>query len=91
MQTYELIEKQHQLLMQSAVLRLQFQEQVQHVIRPLSWVNKVHKGLSWLKNHPEWPIATLTLFVVVRPRRAVTWGGRLWWFWRLYQQLYRPL
>ena len=60
MQTYELIEKQHQLLMQSAVLRLQFQEQVQHVIRPLSWVNKVHKGLSWLKNHPEWPIATLT-------------------------------
>jgi hypothetical protein len=85
MQTQELIVKQHQLLMQSAVLRLQLQDQMQLVIRPLAWVDKVQSGVLWLKQHPEWPIATVTLLVVLRPRRAMTWAGRAWWIWRLYQ------
>ena len=85
MQTQELIVKQHQLLMQSAVLRLQFQEQLQLAIKPLAWIDKVQNGFVWLKHHPEWSIATVTLLVILRPRRAITWGGRLWWIWRFYQ------
>lgn len=87
MRTHQLIEQQHQLLMQSAVLRLQFQKQVQIVVRPLALVDKVQNGLNWLRQHPQWPIATITLLIVVRPRQSFKWGGRLWWAWNFYRNL----
>ena len=90
MQTHELLEKQQQLLIQSARLRLQFQEQVQIVIRPLSVLDKVQSGLHWLQKNPQWPLAGLVVVVMLRPRRAITWGGRLWWVWRTYKHLYQP-
>lgn len=90
MQTDELIEKQQLLLLQGARLRLQFQEQVQVVIRPLAVVDKMQSGLQWLQKNPQWPLAGMMLLVVLRPRHAITWGGRLWWAWRTYRQLYQP-
>ena len=87
MQTHELLEKRQQLILQSAVLRLQLQRELQRVSRPLAWVDKVQNGLNWLRQHPQWPIATITLLIVVRPRQSFKWGGRLWWAWNFYRNL----
>jgi phage gp46-like protein len=35
-----------------------------------------------LREHPEWPIGAAVVVVLLKPRRALRWGMRLWWGWR---------
>lgn len=43
-------------------------------------------GLQWVRSHPEYPLGALAVLALVRPRRALRWGMRLWWVWRSARQ-----
>lgn len=78
----ELILRQQQLLVRSAQLRLNLADQIQVFKRPLAVVDTARGGLRWLQANPQWSLSALALLVVLRPRRALVWGRRLWWAWR---------
>lgn len=82
----ELILRQQQLLVRGAQLRLGLADQAQVFKQPLAVVDMADKGLRWLYSHPGWPLAALALGIAVRPRRALVWGGRLWWAWRMLKR-----
>lgn len=82
----ELALRQQRLLVRSAQLRLALADQAQVLRRPLAVADQAQHGLQWLYRNPQWPMGALVLLVLVRPRRAVVWGGRLWWAWRSFKQ-----
>ncbi len=82
----ELILRQQRLLVRSAELRLRLADQSQVFKRPLGVVDTANKGLCWLYSHPGWPLAALAAGIVLRPRRALVWGGRLWSAWRMLKR-----
>ena len=88
MQTFELAQKQQLLILQSARLRMEFQDRVQIIVRPLAVVDKVQSGLHWLQENPQWPLAGLILIAVMRPRSTLTWGARVAWVWRTCRYFY---
>ena len=81
----ELRLRQHALLVRSAQLRQQFQSQSTPLVQPFKWADQSVRGLRWLYRNPAWPGAALVALVIVRPQRALKWGGRLWWLWRSYK------
>lgn len=83
----ELALRQQRLLARSSQLRLALTEQTQALAAPLAMVDRVRCGLLWLYRNPHWPLGALLVLAVLRPRRVLTWGGRFWWAWRLYQRL----
>ena len=87
----ELQLRREALRLRSAELRLEIAGQAQVLQAPLAWVDQARKSLRWLRTHPEWPLGALVLLLVVRPRRTLRWGGRLWWGWGLWQQAQRLL
>lgn len=89
MKTAELLARQQRLLVRSAELRLRMQGDLQRLQRPAAWLDQVQAGWVWLRQHPEWPLAGLALLLVLKPRRMLAWGGRLWWLWRSARQLRR--
>lgn len=82
----ELILRQQRLLVRSAELRLGLADQAQVFKRPLAVVDTANKSLCWLYSHPGWPLAALAAAIVLRPRRALVWGGRLWSIWRMLKR-----
>lgn len=78
----DLILRQQRLLAQSAQLRLALNEHTQALKKPLAWVDEVRNSMTWLRQNPQWPLGALLVLVVLRPRRAIRWGGRLWWGWQ---------
>lgn len=82
----DLAVRQQRLLVRSAQLRLVLAEQAQALRRPLALADRVQSGLQWLYRNPQWPLGALALVIVVRPRRAMVWGGRLWWSWKTFKQ-----
>lgn len=82
----DLTVRQQQLLARSAQLRMVLADQAQVLQRPLAMADQARGGLQWLYRNPQWPLGVLALLVLVRPRRAMTWGGRLWWAWKAYKQ-----
>lgn len=77
----ELILRQQRLQMRSMQLRLSLAEQVQVLKRPLAIADQTRKSLQWLSKNPKWPLVALLVLIVLRPRRSIIWGGRLWWAW----------
>jgi hypothetical protein len=86
MNRHELMLRQQQLLVRSAKLRLSLADQVLVLKRPTAIADKVGYGLQWLFRNPQWPLGALMILVVLRPRRAIDWGERLWRAWRLFQR-----
>lgn len=78
----DLLVRQQRLLVRSAQLRLELADQAQVLQRPLAVADRAQSGLYWLYRNPQWPLGALALLIVVRPRRALVWGGRLWWGWK---------
>lgn len=78
----ELALRQQRLLARSAELRLTLTNQGQVFKTPLALVDQVQAGLQWLYRNPQWPLGALLALVVLRPRRAILWGGRFWWAWK---------
>lgn len=82
----ELLLRRQRLLARSAQLRVEFAQQADALRRPLAIVDQARQVLNWLAANPGWPLAGALLLVLWRPRRALVWGGRLWWGWRSYRQ-----
>jgi hypothetical protein len=82
----ELVLRQQRLLERSAQLRLVLADQAQVLQRPLAMADQAQSGLQWLYRNPQWPLGALALVVLVRPRRAMVWGGRFWWAWKTFKQ-----
>ncbi len=82
----ELLLRQQRLLTRSAQLRLDLGQQAQAFKRPLDLVDQARAALRWLAANPVWPLGAVMLLAVLRPRGAITWGGRLWWTWNAYKQ-----
>ena len=83
----DLILRQQRLLAQSAQLRLALNEQTQALKKPLAWVDQVRSGMTWLSHNPQWPLGAVFVLVLLRPRRAIRWGGRLWWGWQTFRRV----
>lgn len=86
MNNSDLLIRQQRLLARSSQLRLTLAEQAQVLVAPLALVDQVRHGVQWLYRNPHWPLGALLALAVLRPRRALTWGGRVWWTWRMYQR-----
>lgn len=82
----DLLARQQRLLVRSAQLRLVLADQAQILQRPLALADQAQGGLQWLYRNPQWPLGALVLVVLVRPRRALVWGGRLWWGWKMFKR-----
>lgn len=78
--------RQQRLLMRSAELRADWAHQVQGLKGPLVIADQARAGLQWLARNPAWPLGCLLVLIVVRPGRALVWGGRLWWAWGMYRR-----
>ncbi len=83
--------RQRALIVRSTELRLAAQADLTLWRRPAAGADKVLQALAWLRVHPEWPIGAAVTILVVRPRRALRWGLRLWSGWRLVRRLQRHL
>ena len=87
MNQVELIQRQQALLLRSAELRHSLKEQAQVLRRPLALADAAQDGVQWLTRNPIWPLSAVTLLLVLRPKRALVWGRRVWWAWKGYQRV----
>ena len=87
----ELLARRERLRLRSAELRLRIAGDAQVLRSPLALADQVRSGVHWLRTHPEWPLGALVMVVIVRPRRALRWAGKLWWGWRLWRRAQRAL
>jgi len=83
--------RQRVLLTRSAELRARFAADVQVLAPPLRLADHVQAGWRWLRAHPAVPAALLVALALLRPRRALRWGLRLWWGWQTVRRLQRRL
>ena len=85
----ELLLRQQQLLTRSAELRLELAQQAQVLTRPLAMADKARELVHWLASNPAWPAGAVLALIILRPRRTLVWGARLWWGWQTYMQARR--
>lgn len=78
--------RQQHLLRRSAQLRIALAQQAQAFKAPLAMVDQVRGALEWLRRHPQWPLAAMLTVLILRPRRALVWSGRLWWAWKMFKR-----
>lgn len=78
----ELQLRQQRLLIRSTELRLQLRGHLQSLQRPAAVADQFKASLVWLYQHPQWPAGALALLLILKPRRALAWTGKLWWLWK---------
>jgi hypothetical protein len=81
----ELAQRQQELLLRSAALRATLGQQARVLQTPLAVADQVRSGVNWVRGHSLWPLVSLLLLTVARPRRTLRWASHLW----LGQDLYR--
>lgn len=86
MNNNELVLHQQRLLLRSAQLRLTLAEQTRVFRSPLAVADQARGSLHWLYRNPQWPLGALLILVILRPRRAILWGGRAWWAWAAFKR-----
>ncbi len=91
MSNHNLVLRQQRLRIRSAQLRQTLTGQAVALQRPLALIDQVRSGLQWLYRNPQWPLGAVLVLVLVRPRRAMVWGARLWWGWKTFTQTKRWL
>ena len=89
MNNEDLLLRQQHLLARSAELRLQMSHQAQILKKPLAIADQVKLGLQWLNHNPIWPLVGLLVLIVLRPRRTITWGQRIFWAWNTVKRAKR--
>lgn len=87
MDTTDVRLRQQLLLIRSTELRQTLRNDLQSLQQPAAWVDHLRTAMAWLWQNPQWPAAGLALLLVLKPRRILTWGGRLWWLWKTALQL----
>jgi len=83
----ELARRQQELLVRSAALRVILGQQARILQAPLGLADQVRAGVQWLREHPLWPLASILLIALTRPRSSMRWASRLWMARDLYRQV----
>jgi hypothetical protein len=83
----ELFLHQQRLLARSSELRLNLIHTAQAFKKPLAAADRTHASLQWLYNNPLWPTSALLMLMLLRPRRAISWGSRAWWAWKTFSRV----
>lgn len=82
-----LIERQRQLVVRSAELRIAIAYEALPLEAPLAFADRVAniaRGTrDWALAHPLWIVGAVVALVVAKPRRATRWARRGWRLWRL--------
>lgn len=78
--------RQQRLLQRSAELRSAMGTHTLPFEKPLLLADRAWWALLWLRKNPQWPVGALLLTAVLRPKRTLVWGTRLWWVWRTLQR-----
>lgn len=86
-----LLRRQRDLLARSAQLRADMALRARDLAVPMGMLDQVGRAGQWLAQHPQWPVGIGVALVVWRPKRALLWGRRLWWAWRMASPLRRWL
>ena len=82
MNNSDIVLRQQRLLARSAQLRSTLTDQTQALEESLLWIGKASSSLAWLRQNPQWPLGAVLLLAVLRPRRVMRWGSRMWWGWQ---------
>jgi hypothetical protein len=77
-----LLLRRQSLQLRSAELRLRVERDVMRLAPSLALADRGVAGLRWLREHPEWSLGAAMVMVLLKPRRVLRWGMRLWWGWR---------
>jgi hypothetical protein len=86
-----LARRQQRLIFRSAELRHRWAGAATPFRVPLATADRVVDAGRWVQAHPEALLAGAVVLVLLRPRRALRWGFRLWSGWRLWQRVQRML
>jgi hypothetical protein len=81
----ELLIRQQMLVQKNTLLRERLELQSGVLVKPLRVLDQGKLGLQWLSAHPIWPAAALVLVALLKPRRTLAWGRRIWNTWKTYQ------
>lgn len=81
-----LLLRQQSLALRSTELRLRLERDIVGLAPTLALVDRGVAGLHWFRAHPEYPLGAAAVLALLRPRRALRWGLRLWWGWRSARQ-----
>ena len=82
-----LAQRRERLVLRSRVLRRQIAQELQAVQPALTWVDRLQDAVLWLRGNPLVAAAGSVLLAVWRPRRAASFGMRLWSAWKFVQGL----
>lgn len=82
----ELVVRQQRLLLRSAQLRLSMADQAQVFKKPLAVADQARSCLQWLYRNPQWPLGALLVLAILRPRRTILFGSRLWLAWKTFKR-----
>ena len=82
-----LARRRERLVLRSRLLRRQITQEL-HAVQPaLTWVDRLQDATLWLRGNPVIAAAGSLLLAVWRPRRAASFGMRLWSAWKFVQGL----
>jgi hypothetical protein len=87
MKNTALLIRQQTLLLRSAQLRERLSAEARVLIKPLRVLDQGQRGVQWLASHPLVPASALLVVAVLKPKRTLIWGGRLWQAWKTYQSI----
>lgn len=78
-----------ELTAQSAQLRGELARQSEVLATPLAIADGVRLAGLWVRDHPLVVVVAVSVLLIWRPRRLVTWPARAWTAWRWWSRL-RP-
>ncbi|MFM6992946.1 MAG: YqjK family protein [Rhodoferax sp.] len=85
----ELRLRQERVLRRSAQLRNEVVQQSAVLSAPMAQVDRVKRGVSWLRRHPVYMAALVAAMVALKPRNAMSKIGRAWTLWTLLGRFLR--
>jgi len=83
----QLHHRQGELQARSRHLRARLADESQPLQRTLSLADTARDRVRWLAAHPQWLVGIVAVPILLRPRRALALGLKLWWGWRLVRRL----
>jgi len=83
----ELALAKQRLTLHSDALRQQFAAAAGAWRPAFSAVDRLRRGVDWLRRHPPLLVALLVALFVARPRAVLSLAGRGWLVWRLLRRL----
>lgn len=87
----ELALKRQRLEFQAAAQRRELAACMRPFMPVISAVDSVHRGIHYLKTHPEISAVAAVVVFILRPSRALRWARHGFSAWRLWGNLRRRL